>query len=79
MCKAPYDPDLKWRIVWQHTGMDYLYQCIASILNIALDTVYNTLKHFRATGDVKKAEVVQLLPNLWHQMYSQMCDKPKLM
>jgi len=56
MRRAPYASDLKWRIVWQRIGMEHSYRSIAAKLNVGLGTVYNTLKRFRNTGDVIRAQ-----------------------
>ena len=53
--KAPYHPNLKWRVAWLRIEMEYSYRSIASNLNVGLGTVYYTLKHFK-TGDVAKVQ-----------------------
>ena len=57
--KAPYSPDLRWRMVWQRIGMDLSYRKIASNLNVALGTAHNINHLFRKTGDVVPQKIPQ--------------------
>lgn len=50
--KAPYSNDLRWRIVWQRTGMDLSFRNIARNLNISISTAHSICKKFEETGDV---------------------------
>ena len=50
--RAPYSPDLRWRIVWQRIGMEQDFRSIASNLNVSVGTVYRIYKLFEETGNV---------------------------
>ena len=50
--KAPYSPDLRWRIVWQRLAHELSFREIARNLNVAVSTVYRTWDLFEQTGNV---------------------------
>ena len=44
--KAPYSADMRWKMVWQHFGMELTYTEISERLNVAASTVHSTCKKF---------------------------------
>ena len=50
--KAPYSPDLGWRVVWQRLGMDKSFREISSCLQISIGTAHRIFKKFEATGEI---------------------------
>ena len=38
--RKPYSVDIRWRVVWQHIGMDLSFRSIACRLNISVGTAY---------------------------------------
>ena len=54
--KTPYSADIRWRVVWQHLGMELPFREIARRLNISSSTAYSIWKRFQETGDVKASK-----------------------
>ena len=52
---AAYDEDLRWRMVYQHYGLELSYRKIADNLSVDLSTVQRTVEHFEENGTVSKA------------------------
>ena len=50
--RAPYSPDIGWRVVWQRIGLDLSFRHIAARLQIGLGTAYKLYAWFEETGDV---------------------------
>jgi len=50
--KAPYSPDLRWRVAWQRIAFDFSFQKFADNLSIAHSTARANFKMFEETGDV---------------------------
>ena len=50
--KAPYSPDLRWRVVWQRIAFEFSFRKIAENLSIAPSTARAIFKMFEETGDV---------------------------
>ena len=51
---AAYDDDLRWRMVYQHYGLDLSYRKIADNLSVDPLTVQRTIEHFEETSTVSK-------------------------
>ena len=54
--KAPYSADMRWRIIWQHFGMELTYTEVSERLNVSVSTVHSTCKKFENTGDVQSSK-----------------------
>ena len=50
--KAPYSPDLRWRVVWQRIAFEFSFRKIAENLSIAPSTARAIFKMFEETDDV---------------------------
>ena len=51
---AAYNEDLRWRMIYQHYGLELSYRKIAD-LSVDPSTVQHTVQHFEETGTVSKA------------------------
>ena len=49
--KAPYSPDICWRVIWQRLGMGLSFREIARNLSIATSTAITTFRRFEETGE----------------------------
>ena len=58
--KAPYSPDLGWRVVWQRLGMDKSYREIAKCLQISNGTAHRIFKKFETTGEVSSVKLTEM-------------------
>ena len=52
---AAYDEDLRWRMIYQHYGLELSYKKIADNLSVDPSTVQRAIQYFEATGSVSKA------------------------
>ena len=50
--KAPYSPDVRWRVLWQRTAFEFSFRKIAENLSIAPSTARAIFKMFEEAGDV---------------------------
>ena len=50
--RAPYSPDIGWRVVWQRIGLGLSFRHIAARLQISLGTAHKFYARFEETGDV---------------------------
>lgn len=61
--KKAYQPDLRWRIVYQRAALHHSFCHIATSLNIAASTVHRTFSSFDKSGSVAPSRISR--KHLW--------------